>query len=66
MAQSGENLWFCGDGIYRATPDSLQKWEHEQEAPPEYALFNRADGMVSTQCNGGFRNMAVTNDAVFG
>jgi signal transduction histidine kinase len=62
MAQSTENLWFCGDGIYRATPDSLQKWEHDQEAPTEYALFNRADGMDSTQCTGGFRNMAVTND----
>src|SRR5262249_48644225 len=23
MAQSRENLWFCGDGIYRAAPDSL-------------------------------------------
>ena len=62
MAQSSENLWFCGDGIYRATPDSLQKWEHERDAPPEYTLFNRADGMSSTQCSGGFRNMAVTKD----
>jgi PAS domain S-box-containing protein len=62
MAQSPENLWFCGDGIYRATPDSLQKWEHQRDAPPEYTLFNRADGMNSTQCSGGFRNMAVTND----
>ena len=62
MAQSPENLWFCGDGIYRAMPDSLQKWEHERDAPPEYTLFDRADGMDSTQCSGGFRNMAVTND----
>ena len=62
MAQSPENLWLCGDGIYRATPDSLQKWEHERDAPPEYTLSNRADGMNSTQCSGGFRNLAVTND----
>jgi PAS domain S-box-containing protein len=62
MAQSRENLWLCGDGIYRAMPDSLQKWEDERDAPPEYTLFNRADGMNSTQCSGGFRNMAVTND----
>ena len=62
MAESPDNLWFCGDGIYRATPDSLQKWEHERDAPPEYTLFNRADGMNSTLCSGGFRNMAVTND----
>jgi PAS domain S-box-containing protein len=62
MAQSPENLWFCGDGIYRATPNSFQNWEHQRDAPPEYTLFNRADGMNSTQCSGGFRNMAVTND----
>jgi hypothetical protein len=23
MVKSSENLWFCGDGIYRASPDSL-------------------------------------------
>jgi signal transduction histidine kinase/ligand-binding sensor domain-containing protein len=62
MAQSRENLWFCGDGIYRATPDSLQRWEREPETPPDYTLFNRADGMNSPECSGGFRNMAVTND----
>jgi hypothetical protein len=62
MAQSQEDLWFCGDGIYRATPDSLEKWERERDAPPDYTRFNRADGMNSTDCSGGFRNMAVTND----
>jgi signal transduction histidine kinase/ligand-binding sensor domain-containing protein len=62
MAQSPENLWFCGDGIYRATPDSLEKWEHERDTPAEYTVFNRADGMNSTLCSGGFRNMAVTSD----
>jgi ligand-binding sensor domain-containing protein len=62
MAQSPESLWFCGDGIYRAPPDSLQKWEHEQDAPPDYTRFTRADGMNTTQCSDGFRNMAVTND----
>jgi signal transduction histidine kinase len=62
MAQSQENLWFCGDGIYRATPDSLQRWERERDTPPDYTRFNRADGMSSMECSGGFRNMAVTND----
>src|SRR4029077_13672444 len=62
MAQSREHLWFCGDGIYRATPDSLQRWEREPDTPPDYTRFNRADGMSSPECSGGFRNMAVTND----
>jgi signal transduction histidine kinase/streptogramin lyase len=62
MAQSPEHLWFCGDGIYRATPDSLQRWEREPDTPPDYTRFNRADGMNSAECSGGFRNMAVTND----
>jgi signal transduction histidine kinase/ligand-binding sensor domain-containing protein len=62
MAQSPEHLWFCGDGIYRATPDSLQRWEREPDTPPDYTRFNRADGMNSAECSGGFRNMTVTND----
>src|SRR5262249_27611260 len=45
MSQSRENLWFCGDGIYRATPDSLRRWERERDAPPDYTRFTRADGM---------------------
>jgi signal transduction histidine kinase/ligand-binding sensor domain-containing protein len=62
MAESPENLWFCGDGINRATPESLQKWEQEGDAPPDFTRFNRADGMSTTQCSDGFRNMAVTKD----
>ena len=62
MVQSPEHLWFCGDGIYRAKPDSLQKWEREPDKPADYTRFNRADGMTSVECSGGFRNMAVTND----
>jgi signal transduction histidine kinase len=62
MIRSPENLWFCGDGIYRAAPDSLQKWEHERDTPPGYTRFNRTDGMNTTRCSDGFRNMAVTHD----
>jgi ligand-binding sensor domain-containing protein/signal transduction histidine kinase len=62
MVQSPEHLWFCGDGIYRANPDSLQRWERELDTPADYTRFNRADGMTSAECSGGFRNMAVTND----
>jgi len=62
MVKSHDGLWFCGDGIYRAEPDSLEKWEHERDAPPDYTRFGRADGMNTAECGGGFRNMAVTND----
>ena len=62
MLTSRENLWFCGDGIYRAAPDSLRRWEYEPDTPPDYARFDRADGMESADCSGGFRNMAITSD----
>ena len=62
MVKSRDNLWFCGDGIYRATPDSLERWERERDAPPDYTRFDRADGMNSRECSGGFRNMAITGD----
>jgi signal transduction histidine kinase/ligand-binding sensor domain-containing protein len=62
MVKSRENLWFCGDGIYRAASDSLEKWEHERETLPDYARFGRADGMNSAACSVGFRNMAITAD----
>ena len=62
MLRSRENLWFCGDGIYRAPPDSLERWETKRDAPPDYTRFDRADGMNSAACSGGSRNMAMTND----
>jgi signal transduction histidine kinase/ligand-binding sensor domain-containing protein len=62
MAKSRDNLWFCGDGVYRAAPDSLQRWERGRDAPPDYTRFDRADGMNSAECSGGFPNMAITND----
>jgi hypothetical protein len=62
MAKSRDNLWFCGDGVYRAAPDSLQRWERRRDAPPDYTRFDRADGMNFAECSGGFPNMAITND----
>jgi signal transduction histidine kinase len=62
MVESRENLWLCGDGIYRAEPGSLEKWERDRDAPPDYTRFDRADGMNSPECGGGFRNMAVAGD----
>jgi signal transduction histidine kinase/ligand-binding sensor domain-containing protein len=62
MLKSAKNLWFCGDGIYRTSLGSLERWEHLRDTPPDYTRFDRADGMSSTACSGGFRNMAMTND----
>ena len=62
MLRSPDALWFCGDGIYRAASDSLEEWEKHPDAPPDYTRFDRADGMNSAECSGGFRNMAMTND----
>jgi signal transduction histidine kinase len=62
MLRSQDALWFCGDGIYRAAPDSLEKWESHPDVPRDYTRFDRADGMNSAECSGGFRNMAMTND----
>ncbi len=62
MLRSPDALWFCGDGIYRAAPDSLEKWENNPDAPPDYTRFDRADGMNTAECSGGYRNMAMTKD----
>jgi signal transduction histidine kinase len=62
MVKSPGNLWFCGNGIYRTSPDSLEKWEYARDTPPDYTRFDRADGMTSAECSGGSRNMAITND----
>lgn len=62
MLKSRNALWFCGDGIYRTAPDGLDQWERHPGEPPDYTRYDRADGMNSAQCSGGFRNMAETRD----
>ncbi len=62
MVQDQGDLGFCGDGISRASADALQRWEHEQDAPPDFAHFGPTDGLLSTECGLGFPNLAVTSD----
>jgi len=62
MVQDREDLGFCGDGVSRASADALQRWEHEQDAPPDFAHFGPPDGLVSTECGQGLPNLAVTSD----
>jgi ligand-binding sensor domain-containing protein len=63
MVQYRGSLWFCGDGIFRAAPDALQRWERDRETPPDYAQFGRADGLMSTECSTRFPDLAVTSDS---
>jgi signal transduction histidine kinase len=56
------DLWFCGDGVSRAAPDALQRWEHDRDAPIDYAHFSRGDGLMSTECSSSLPDLAVTSD----
>lgn len=56
------DLWFCGDGVSRAAPDALQRWEHDRDAPIDYAHFGRGDGLMSTECSSRFPDLAVTSN----
>jgi signal transduction histidine kinase/ligand-binding sensor domain-containing protein len=62
MVQDQGDLGFCGDGISRASADALQRWEHEQDAPPDFVRFGPTDGLLSTECGLGLPNLAVTSD----
>ncbi len=62
MVQDRGDLGFCGDGVSRASADALQRWEHEQDAPPDFAHFGPTDGLLSTECGLGLPNLAVTSD----
>lgn len=62
MAPYQGDLWFCGDGISRAAPDALQRWEHDRDAPMDYAHFGRGDGLMSTDCSSSHPTLAVTSD----
>jgi signal transduction histidine kinase/ligand-binding sensor domain-containing protein len=63
MMQYQGELWFCGDGVSRASADALQRWEHDREAPPDYAHFGPDDGLVSTECSPRSPDLAVTSDS---
>jgi signal transduction histidine kinase len=62
MVESVKNTWFCGDGIYRVSPGSLENWERQPDAPRDYTRFGRLDGMNSAECSGGFPNLALAKD----
>ena len=57
------DLWFSGtNGILRIhLKDLTSSWE-DQDAPLNYQLFNRSDGLNSIQCSGGSPNVTITPD----
>ncbi len=62
FSPSGD-LWFTGaSGIFRFSAAAFRQSQSGQETPPDYALFGKADGMISTQCSIGAPNMALAAD----
>lgn len=57
------DLWFSGrNGIMRVAADALKQSLRDRQAPLDYALFGRADGMDSTQCGVGAPDIALSPD----
>jgi len=64
MVESTEHdLWFSGrNGIIRIPLNELKRSVNDHDAPLNYALFDRSDGLNSMQCSAGAPNMAITAD----
>jgi len=57
------DLWFSGtNGILRIRLNDLKSSLDHRDAPLDYQLFDRADGLNSIQCSVGSPNMAITPD----
>jgi signal transduction histidine kinase/ligand-binding sensor domain-containing protein len=57
------DLWFSGrNGIMRVAALDLKQSGQDRQAPLDYALFGRADGMNSTQCSVGAPDIALSPD----
>jgi ligand-binding sensor domain-containing protein len=57
------DLWFSGNnGIIRTRRDDLISAVWNQNAPLDYRVFDRSDGMNSIQCSGGAPNLALAPD----
>jgi ligand-binding sensor domain-containing protein len=64
MIRSAQGLWFGAEnGIYYTTSDNLRHWEQERDAPLDYAVYTRSDGMRSAECSSaGAPGLAMTPD----
>jgi ligand-binding sensor domain-containing protein/signal transduction histidine kinase len=64
MVESPQHdLWFSGtNGIVRIRLNDLKSAWSDQEAPLNYEIIDRSDGLNSVQCSGGYPNMTITPD----
>jgi signal transduction histidine kinase/ligand-binding sensor domain-containing protein len=67
MVESPQHdLWFSGNnGIIRTRRDDLISAVWNQNAPLDYRVFDRSDGMNSIQCSVGAPNLALAPDGKF-
>ena len=63
LETADHSIWFSGgDGIGRVALADLNRSVTERDAPLDYIMFDRADGLSSTQCSVGIPNIAITPD----
>jgi signal transduction histidine kinase/ligand-binding sensor domain-containing protein len=59
----GHDLWFSGtNGILRIRSDDLKHSLDNHDAPLDYELIDRSDGLNSIECSAGRPNLAITSD----
>jgi signal transduction histidine kinase/ligand-binding sensor domain-containing protein len=59
----GRDLWLSGtNGVLRIRLSDLQSSLDDHDAPLNYELVDRSDGLESIQCSVGRPNMAITRD----
>jgi ligand-binding sensor domain-containing protein len=63
VESGGRDFWFSGrSGIFRIAAGALKRGELDRDAPLDYTLFGRADGLNSKECSNGQPNLAITPD----
>lgn len=62
MATLGQDLWCINSahGILRINPDSLRNWNPRLDAPLDYAMFGKGDGLTHTDRASGRPTITVT------
>jgi signal transduction histidine kinase/ligand-binding sensor domain-containing protein len=63
VESAGRDLWLSGtNGVLRIRLSDLQSSLDDHDAPLNYELIDRSDGLESIQCSVGRPNMAITQD----
>jgi signal transduction histidine kinase len=53
-----DDVWFCGEGIFRTSEAALRS----SDAPQDYTHFGPADGLTPAECGNGYPTLALTDD----